>query len=62
MNPLNTGAGQAFRMYSEEQTEYYERKMKHYNAWLKNNFMAGKPYPGFPEDTELLRKIENEKG
>lgn len=62
MNPLNTGAGQAFKMYSEEQNDYYERKLKHYNVWLKANFMTGKPYPGLPEDKDLLRKIENEKG
>ena len=42
VNPLNTGAGQAFRMYSEEQNDYYERKLKHYNVWLMEKYMKGK--------------------
>ena len=58
-NPLNTGAGKAFKMYSEEQNAYYERKNKYYNAWLMDNSRPfGEKYPGFPEDVELLKKLE----
>lgn len=58
-NTLNTGAGKAFKMYSEEQTAYYQRKHKHYNEWLMDNDRPfDQAYPGFPEDVELLKKLE----
>lgn len=55
----NNGAGTAFQMYSAEQTAYYERKHQHYNAWLMDDSREfGVPYPGFPEDDALLRKLD----
>jgi len=62
INPLNTGAGEAFVRYSTEQNDYGERKLLHYNKWLKENFMNSKPYPGFPEDAELLMEIGEANG
>ena len=60
-NPLNTGAGKAFKMYSVEQCAYYERKKKHYNEWLMdNNRPFAQAYPGFPEDAELLKALEQQ--
>ena len=54
--PFNTGAGMAFPLYSQEQNEYYERKLKHYNKWLMDNKRPfGSVYPGFPEDKKLLK-------
>ena len=64
-HPFNTGAGMAFPMYSNEQNEYYQRKLDHYNKWLMNDKRDfGEPYPGFPEDKKLLKilkKRENEQ-
>lgn len=59
LNPLNTGASKAFRLYSEEQASYIERKHRHYNAWLMDNKRPfGEVYPGFPEDADLLQKLK----
>ena len=35
INPLNTGASAAFRMYSIEQMDYIERKLKYIRGFLK---------------------------
>ena len=58
MNKFNTGAGMALPLYSQEQNEYYERKLAHYNKWLMDNkHPFGESYPGFPEDKKLLKII-----
>lgn len=36
-----------------EYNKYLDRKLAHYNVWLLDRSrVAGKPYPGFPEDTQ----------
>ena len=58
INPLNTGASAAFKMYSAEQIDYIDRKLKHYNEWLLDNKrLFTEVYPGFPEDKILLDQI-----
>lgn len=55
----NNGAGAAFQLYSQEREAYYVRKQKHYNAWLMDeNREFGTPYPGFPEDAQLLKEAQ----
>lgn len=61
MNKLNTGASAALPPYSMEQQEYNQRKLDHYNKWLKKNFASGKAYPGFPEDKELLKILKKKQ-
>lgn len=40
-------------MTAQEQVEYGNRKLAHYNAWLMDSKRPfGVAYPGFPEDTE----------
>lgn len=44
-----------------EYSNYLDRKLKHYNQWLcdpKRPIISG-PYPGFPEDLERNRAVEN---
>ena len=61
INPLNTGASAAFKMYSAEQIDYIDRKLKHYNEWLIDNKRPfTDKYPGFPEDVELLKGLNDE--
>lgn len=59
INNLNTGAAKAFNQYGEDQTAYLERKMKHYNDWLRGEKKPGEIYPGFPEDEKLLQEIHD---
>ena len=61
INPLNTGASAAFKMYSAEQIDYIDRKLKHYNEWLIDNKRSfTEVYPGFPEDEALLDQIRKQ--
>jgi hypothetical protein len=40
-------------MNAQEQVEYGNRKLAHYNAWLMDSKRPfGVPYAGFPEDVE----------
>ena len=61
MNKFNTGAGMALPLYSQEQNEYYVRKLAHYNKWLMDpKRPLGEAYPGFPEDKKLLKTLKEQ--